>query len=464
VNIGLFHPILVHFPIGILIFAYILVFYQKWQKKDLNQSISLALLIGSLSALLACITGWWLSQNGEYDPDSILKHQWTGISSTIFGFLAYYFRRHRIILCSVMTVALSITGHLGGSITHGNDYLFPSKSIALKDVSISQKEAPLNKNAKAEFTANKTFLYQEKVKPILEKKCYSCHSETKRKGGLRLDSESFIKKGGKNGLVLISGNPHKSTLYSNLLLPLEDEKHMPPKGKTQLNAYEISILNLWIKKGASFQGEINSETTPPQLLLADIQNSLILNNQTNKNLEIENPYKDLAKPDNQILELLKNEKLVFNSEGPNSNKLSVNFVNIKDNHKQLLQELSQINENIFALKINQNSFSDLDLPLLKTFQNLEKLNLEQTAITDEGFKNLQNLKNLKYLNLYNTAISDKSLATLASFKDLEVLYLWQTNLTSEGIIALKNKLPNLKIESGDFTFLKPDSLKIKILK
>jgi hypothetical protein len=239
---------------------------------------------------------------------------------------------------------------------------------------------------------------------------------------------------------------------------------MPPKGKTQLNAYEISILNLWIKKGASFQGEINSETTPPQLLLADIQNSLILNNQTNKNLEIENPYKDLAKPDNQILELLKNEKLVFNSEGPNSNKLSVNFVNIKDNHKQLLQELSQINENIFALKINQNSFSDLDLPLLKTFQNLEKLNLEKTAITDEGFKNLQNLKNLKYLNLYNTAISDKSLATLASFKDLEVLYLWQTNLTSEGIIALKNKLPNLKIESGDFTFLKPDSLKIKILK
>jgi Planctomycete cytochrome C len=54
------------------------------------------------------------------------------------------------------------------------------------------------------------FMYQDAMLPILEKKCYGCHSEVKQKGDLRLDCEAFIRQGSKNGSILTAGNPQKT--------------------------------------------------------------------------------------------------------------------------------------------------------------------------------------------------------------------------------------------------------------
>ena len=46
--------------------------------------------------------------------------------------------------------------------------------------------------------------FEEKIRPVLIKNCYSCHT-TSAMGGLRLDSEDAMKTGGKRGAAVVPG-------------------------------------------------------------------------------------------------------------------------------------------------------------------------------------------------------------------------------------------------------------------
>ena len=84
--IGRLHPLIVHLPIGILLFAFALVIYQRFRRADIDDIISFALIMGSISAVVACVAGWILAQSGEYDADLVFKHQWTGIATVDWAF------------------------------------------------------------------------------------------------------------------------------------------------------------------------------------------------------------------------------------------------------------------------------------------------------------------------------------------------------------------------------------------
>ena len=77
---------------------------------------------------------------------------------------------------------------------------------------------------------NKSFA--EKVRPILEERCYKCHSHEsgKSKGGLLLDSGAAILAGGDDGPVVVPGKPEESLLVKAIRQEDEDTK-MPPKGE-----------------------------------------------------------------------------------------------------------------------------------------------------------------------------------------------------------------------------------------
>ena len=102
--IGHLHPLIVHLPIGILIFAYVMMILQQFRKIDMDAAIDLALFLGTFSSIIACVAGWLLSQSGDYETNAIFKHQWTGISTAILGFLAYFFKKYRWILASTTII------------------------------------------------------------------------------------------------------------------------------------------------------------------------------------------------------------------------------------------------------------------------------------------------------------------------------------------------------------------------
>lgn len=82
--IGRFHPLLVHLPIGILLFTLLLQWLstkEKWAA--LKTVIPLGYLFGAGSAIASCITGYLLGSAGEYDETVLNLHQWMGILTAL---------------------------------------------------------------------------------------------------------------------------------------------------------------------------------------------------------------------------------------------------------------------------------------------------------------------------------------------------------------------------------------------
>ena len=93
--------------------------------------------------------------------------------------------------------------------------------------------------------------FEKDVWPILADKCVTCHGPEDQFNDLRLDSKDAILKGGKNGKVLVPGDPAKSSLYVRVALPPDDLDIMPAEGDP-LTAAQQDTLKRWIAGGADF--------------------------------------------------------------------------------------------------------------------------------------------------------------------------------------------------------------------
>ena len=91
--------------------------------------------------------------------------------------------------------------------------------------------------------------FREKIQPILEQRCFECHSHKsgKMKGGLTLDSRSGWEAGGEQGAVIVPGQPEKSLLVK-AVRRIDPDFKMPPKKPLPEN--EAALLEEWVKRGA----------------------------------------------------------------------------------------------------------------------------------------------------------------------------------------------------------------------
>ena len=257
-SIGLFfgrlHPLLVHLPIGILLMGIFLQTLSLNPRYGISQGvIKIVLLCGAISALASCVTGYTLSLSGDYDDNLVSWHMWmglcvTGVSALLFvmlvrktGGLAYR------LACLLLLVLIIITGHLGGELTHGSDYLGSAFDGGTDAGVVARKPIANIREAR---------VYGDVIQPMLQVHCYSCHGPNKQKGKLRLDDSAWIVKGGKDGPVIRAFHPEESELLKRMLLPVEDEHRMPPKEKTPLKESEIAIFQWWVGQGADFSGKV----------------------------------------------------------------------------------------------------------------------------------------------------------------------------------------------------------------
>ncbi|HTU17621.1 MAG TPA: PSD1 and planctomycete cytochrome C domain-containing protein [Gemmataceae bacterium] len=91
--------------------------------------------------------------------------------------------------------------------------------------------------------------FEQKIRPLLVKHCYECHSTAakKHKGGLALDSRDSLRKGGDSGPVIVPGDPNRSLLIQAVH---HDGLEMPPKKRGKLSEREIAALERWVRMGA----------------------------------------------------------------------------------------------------------------------------------------------------------------------------------------------------------------------
>ncbi|WP_420149446.1 DUF1549 domain-containing protein [Spirosoma sp.] len=256
--LGRLHPLIVHFPVGLLCVAFLLEAVDWYRKSNQFRATVTALLwIGAISAVAAVIFGFILINQEDYAGKGVTIHQWSGLATMVLSLLTILaLRSGQLVayrsLLTLTVVGVSVAGHYGALLTHGEDYI--SSVLPFGDKP-NVASSPANNVLFASLETNKPLTDKQvqelnlQVRSILAHNCYSCHSATKTKGELRLDSKELLMKGGKHGAILKAGHPEDSEIIRRITLPADDKEAMPTKGK-RLTEQEVALLSFWIKAGA----------------------------------------------------------------------------------------------------------------------------------------------------------------------------------------------------------------------
>jgi len=443
-SLGHFHVVLVHLPIGILLLACVFQWLERRPKfSSLHTATKIALLIGMICAIFSALTGYLLSFSGDYDESLVIAHQWFGISVAVVSIAMFYFHskatpvRIQVSVSILLFLLIIITGHLGGSLTHGSNYLTTSWTLS-PDTVVQRKPIP---------NVQEAMIYSDVIQPVLQTKCYSCHGKNKQKGKLRMDDSLRLMKGGKDGPVIIPGHAEKSEMAKRLSLPRNDDDHMPPGEKPQPTEQEIALIHWWIEAGAPFDKKVKEIDQPEEIKPA----LLALQNVHPKKIIVPDiPAKPVAMADDKALKKLKEIGAVVEPVAQNTNYLQANFVTVIHAGDKEIQLLLPLKEQLIELKLGNTSVTDASLEVIAGFKNLMRLQLDYTKITDKGLANLKELQNLRYLNLVGTAVTEKGVLQLKDLTSLRSIYLYQTAVKKSEWSDLKKAFPRALIDSGGY--------------
>ena len=150
-----------------------------------------------------------------------LYKAWPGLSERWFK---HWERRVYGIALGLMLLAVTFTGHLGGVLTHGPDYLTRYLPDGLRQVAGLQRKADIGRLQLE--NPSETTVYSALIAPILDTRCVACHNSSVQRGGLRLDAPEFITEGGNSGPVVVAGRAHESELIHRIWLPpISDDRY-----------------------------------------------------------------------------------------------------------------------------------------------------------------------------------------------------------------------------------------------
>lgn len=148
---GSLHPAAVHLPVGLLLAAGLFALFSLRGNFVMSDCAYYCLWLGTLGAIIACVTGWWCSPLEGKGTVAVLDDLWNqkhpvfwhrtwGLGATIFALVLALFAtsaRNRDPDDGVMwklgaillALAIGWVGHLGGELTHGKHHYDDLKAI-----------------------------------------------------------------------------------------------------------------------------------------------------------------------------------------------------------------------------------------------------------------------------------------------------------------------------------------------
>jgi uncharacterized membrane protein len=433
---GRMHPLILHFPIVLLLLSMVMEFFRfktAYYTQEFYQSFtSNLLLIGIISSGITVIMGLFLSQEEGYANSVLAWHKWAGISVFFIASIIYTCRNFSWYKAPVAkagaiitTLCLIFAGHFGAALTHGDNYIW-QPVLALSHPVVPVEEA---------------VLFDHVIKPVFEKKCVGCHNPDKLKGKLILTDSAFILKGGKTGELFVAGKPDSSLLLQRIGLPIEDKKHMPPSGKTQITSDELDLLYLWIKSGAKFNQKVTALPAGDSLRL--LATAFL------KPDETAGEVFDFAAADEQIVQKLNTNYRVVSPLAQESPALTVNIYNKDAYTSQTLDQLKDVKLQIVSLELSKMPVKNEDMKYIARFENLRRLNLNFSGITGKGLEALTPLKHLNSLSLSGTKVNYPDLQQyLPLFKSLSTVAVWDTELSTSEIQQLQAANKHIEFLAG----------------
>src|SRR5690606_37056673 len=143
------------------------------------------LAVGGFFSVLSAVTGLVLRDEGGYSQNIVQVHQILGIFTACLSIIVLIlykrFAKGRLfansISIGIVALFVSITGHWGGMLTHGEGY------FTQVDGNNEYLNDPMLR-LRAIANVDSAHLYADVIQPILESRCYSCHSLSRIKGDL----------------------------------------------------------------------------------------------------------------------------------------------------------------------------------------------------------------------------------------------------------------------------------------
>ena len=398
--------------------TFLLLVVSRYQKASLEKAIRIGVDFSFAGALMAALMGCLLSLDEAYDFSSLKFHFWAGIITLILSFSLCILHRMKgkenLFFGSYLLTLLSLTvaGHKGGQITHGEDYL-STAALFEEPIMVVQKDS--------------LDYYKEVVHLIFEDKCVSCHNSNKSKSELRLDRYDLMLIGGERGSMFDAQHPNESRLIQYINLPKEDKLHMPPKNKSQLSEKEKWLLTDWVTSGAYLkEGKV----------------SLL------KNENLESNVLSFLGADKQVRAASRGDlaKLLATGFRIKPNALHDNLLRIKFMKSRLtsdhLKTLVKVKKQLFELDVSNTNFDDEMATILINFPRLKHLRLDQTKISDDALSFLKNTA-LEVLNLCNTKVTHQGVENLLKVKPPKTVYAWNTAIDRDQQKQLASIAPSL---------------------
>lgn len=273
-TLGRFHLVLLHFPIALLfgVAATEAFLRRRLPEEKRVDAIGALLVFAAAGAVVATATGLLLAADEEFRGHTatmLSQHRVGGIVTAVLAvatavaFRKASLKKAYLPLLAASLVGVTLTGHRGGDLVHGEGYLLSS----LAEKKVDKEDGDLVVASDGDETGNETGneerqrypegsipsnpTYAKDIKPLLDRSCVKCHGPEKRKGGLRLDKKRFALKGGETGPAVVAGNVAESLLIKYITLPADDEDIMPSRGKLLANS-EIETLKKWVEQGAQW--------------------------------------------------------------------------------------------------------------------------------------------------------------------------------------------------------------------
>lgn len=417
---GRLHPLLVHLPIGLIVGA---VLFDAWRRlrpvSGQDGALIFIWVLAAISAIFSALTGYARANGDGYAEELLSSHRLGGILLAIVTSIAAFLYvngrfiiRYRF-LANVLSAAtfglLIFTGHGGGSLTHGADYL--SFSAASDD----ETSKTIRRTS-----IDSVELFTEAVMPILQTRCAGCHNASKQKGGLLLLDHASILKGGKTGPGVVPGDPTASELFRRVSLPSDHKEFMPTEGRPPLTAHQRDILEWWIAKGAAASMPL-TKNQPDDRMREVLETYFQIHRDAMLDIT--------AEPASQsVIEELREAGFRVNLITASGTWLDIKY---EDSTRPDLDILRKVADQLVWLHLPDCGLTDEDMSSISELKNLVRLNLSKNNISDAGVLKLQGLSQIEYLNLYGMCISMSSLDLFGTgFPKLKKLYVGDTGIDS----------------------------------
>ncbi len=437
---GRLHPLLVHLPIGFILLALLLDL--KWFKENGSRFNFLKIIwfLAFISSFFSALMGWLLAQNGYYIDADLIPHQYTGILLVFFSCLGWVIRIRNINMPSlfirinnfIVLVLLILVGHLGGSLTHGSDYLTKHAPDF-----ITSKQEYKNKLFE-EYTLDSIVVFKDFVQPLLNEKCVACHNNDISRGGLNLSNIESIKKGGRSGAAFVSKNPSKSLIFKRISFSQNNEKFMPPTG-TPFSYHEIQLVQWWIQEGANYAGSLNEFSITPEI------QTLLLKQyglDTREKPWVEKVNLDPLPPSAVIA--LEKANFSMRTLSQNNPLLDLRYQGEKLS-QQALTLMETYAPYITWLNLSNCKLTNSDLKTIAKLENLTRLNLQQNSIRTNDLAPLNTLSHLEVLNLHSTLVNQDVFEILKSIPSLKKVFLWNTKVSLNAVLKNKPAFPSTEL-------------------